>query len=91
MCRIWDYNNGERLWEDEHDKRASVLNCEGGSIAVSRWRCRSGPDSVHISLCVCVCVCIPGTAGYAMLSCAMLRRRLLFELGQGRAEGLRVP
>ena len=47
------------------------------------------------NICVCLrvseCVCIPGTAGYAMLSCAVLRRRLLFELGQGRAEGLRVP
>lgn len=36
-----------------------------------------------VGMNVYLCVCIPGTAAYAMLSCAVLRRRLLFELGQG--------
>lgn len=52
-----DYNNGGKLWEDEHDKPASVLKTVGeGYIAVSRWRYRSGPDSEHIHVCVRVCV-----------------------------------
>lgn len=67
------------------------LKLLGGYFAVSRWRCISGPDSGNKRMCVCVFVCFPGTAGYAMLSCAVLRCRLLFELGQGRAEGLMVP
>lgn len=32
---IWtirDYNNGERLWEDAHDKPASVLSIVRGDI-----------------------------------------------------------
>lgn len=96
---IWairDYNNRERLWEDVHGKPLNVLKIVRGIYRCEQMEMLAEVgQTVGLYVCVClhvpVCVCIPGTAGYAMLSCAVLRCRLLFELGQGRAEGLRMP
>lgn len=44
-------------------------------------------QTLGMNVYLCVCVCVPGTVASAMLSCVVLRCRVLFELGQGRAEG----